>query len=94
MDADELLTTREAAELARCSPESVIRWILHDGLPALRRRAGRGWRYLVPRRALLARLEHVGPAPLPPQAPARLPLSRRTREVLQRFGLLECVEDS
>ena len=85
---DELLTTREAAALARCSPETVIRWVLHDGLEGYRRRCGKGWRYLVSRRALLRRLQLVAPGPAP-VSPRRL--GRRTREILGRLGLADCV---
>lgn len=77
---------REAARLARVSPETVIRWILHDGLAAVRRRTARGHRYLVDRRALLARLERPRGA-----APVRLPLPPEAVAALERMGLLKYV---
>jgi excisionase family DNA binding protein len=87
---DEYLTTREAARLLRVSPETIIRWAQHDGLPALRLRCERSgrWRYRFRRADVLARLERVTGAPQP-AAPPRL--SAWEAEVLERRGLLKWV---
>lgn len=77
----DLLTTKEAAQLVRRSPETLIRWILHDGLAAVRVKTKNGHRYLISRAALLARLEQVRP-----EVPVRI-IDPRTAEGLKRFGL-------
>lgn len=86
---DVYLTTRQAAELLGVSPETVIRWILHDGLAARRVRCRGGQcRYRVLRQAALARLEVVeGERDLRPALAA--PLNPYTRELAERYGLLK-----
>lgn len=74
----DLLTTTEAARLVRRSAETIIRWILHGGLEAVRVNG----RYLVNRQALLARMERVQTP-----APIQIPASAETEEILRRHGL-------
>jgi hypothetical protein len=88
----DLISTREAARIAHVSPETIIRWLLHDGLQGVRRRAGKGWRYLVSRKSLLGRMELMGgPSPAPPVRRS-VGMDPWTREKLREFGLLEAAE--
>ncbi len=79
----DLISTKEAARIAGCSAETIIRWCLHDGLTAYRRRCGKVWRYRVCRRSLLERLSLVqtGAAPEPSG------IRPETLERLRRLGV-------
>ena len=85
MDAEPFyLKISEVARLLRCSPESVRRWISRGQLAAVRdKHTGR---YLVPRQAVLDRLQAVG-QPAPPRPVALVPIDSRTRATLARFGI-------
>jgi excisionase family DNA binding protein len=87
-DLDPYLTTREAAKLLRVSSESVIRWILHDRLPAVRLPGGH---YRVRRSDVLARLKAVGERVQPVKTGKAAPMNPYTREVLRKAGLLRFV---
>lgn len=83
-ELDHYLKVCEVARLLRVSPDSVRRWIVRGQLQAVRDRLT--GRYLVPRQAVLARLEVVRSAP--DLRPARLlPTDPRTAAVLARYGI-------
>lgn len=96
MNEHEYLKTSEVAKLLRVSPESVLRWISRGQLPALKRRVGRSWRYLVRREDALAALESVRACrevEVKVQLPTRpAALDLHACEVLERHGLLRYVE--
>lgn len=91
----EYLTAREAATLLHVSPETIIRWILHRGLPARRvgPPGGRLLRYQVLRAAVEELIRQVPGqrdwrAIARPRAEAVRP---QTREALARLGLADCL---
>ena len=79
-----MMTVAEAAAYLRKSQQTILRWIAAEEFPtAVRVRAGKGYRYLIPRKAVLSKMELVGAVPNGTPGLA----DPATEAILERHGL-------
>jgi len=80
----DLLKVCEAARLVRRTPPTIIRWILHRGLAAVRVQG----RYLVSRKALMAMMQQAAGTGCPRPGLVTAPMTQADFDSMKRHGLI------